>query len=53
MQLLLNFLGDTDGATAIEYSMIGAVISIVIIGGATVMGTSMNANFIAMGNAFK
>jgi pilus assembly protein Flp/PilA len=52
MQLLLNFLRDTKGATSIEYAMIGAVVSIVIIGGTTVMGTKMNANFSTMADAF-
>jgi pilus assembly protein Flp/PilA len=52
MQLLLSFLRDTNGATAIEYSMIGAVVSIVIIGGTQVMGTKMNANFSSLADAF-
>ena len=45
MTLMTRFLNDQSGATAIEYALIAALVSITIIGGATIMGTSINANF--------
>jgi pilus assembly protein Flp/PilA len=45
MQSILRFLRDTRGATAIEYSLIGVVVSIALIGGARVMGVNMNSLF--------
>lgn len=53
MDVLKKFLRDERGATAIEYSMIGAIVSIVIIGGAVIMGSKMNANLSTMGSALQ
>jgi pilus assembly protein Flp/PilA len=36
------------GATAIEYGLIAALIAVVIIGGATTVGTNVNATFDAV-----
>jgi pilus assembly protein Flp/PilA len=36
-----SFLGNEDGATAIEYGLIAALIAIVIVGGITVLRVSM------------
>lgn len=44
-KLILRFLNDETGATAIEYGLIAALISVVIIGGATAVGTSLDATF--------
>jgi pilus assembly protein Flp/PilA len=37
-----RFLNDESGATATEYALLVALIAAVIIGGATVLGTSVN-----------
>lgn len=42
---LRKFLRDESGATAIEYGLIAACISIAIIAAATAVGTSLNATF--------
>jgi pilus assembly protein Flp/PilA len=42
---VMNFLRDEEGATAIEYGLIAALISIMIIGGATLVGQTLDANF--------
>lgn len=49
LQRLRKFLNDTGGATAIEYALIGSLISIVIVGAASQIGTSsiMNMDLIA------
>jgi pilus assembly protein Flp/PilA len=38
-------LRDSGGATAVEYAMVAALISIAIIGGATLVGQAMAAKF--------
>ncbi len=40
-----SFLYDESGATAIEYGLIGTLISIAIIVGATSLGSTLNAKF--------
>jgi pilus assembly protein Flp/PilA len=44
-QLTQNFLDDEQGATAIEYGLLAALISVVIITAATAVGTNLNAIF--------
>ena len=46
MRKLRAFLRDTCGATSIEYAMIAAVISIVIVAGASTIGSRLNAKFL-------
>lgn len=43
--LLVQFAGDESGVTAIEYGLIAALISVVIIGAAGVVGTNLAAVF--------
>ncbi len=43
--LLKRFKSDESGATAIEYGLIAALIGVVIIGGARMVGTSLDATF--------
>ena len=45
------FKSDESGATAIEYGLIAAGIAIVIIGGLTLVGTSLTAMFTTISNA--
>ncbi|HEX7968709.1 MAG TPA: Flp family type IVb pilin [Stellaceae bacterium] len=40
-----NFLRDESGATAIEYGLIAALISVVIIGAVTLVGTNLSTTF--------
>jgi pilus assembly protein Flp/PilA len=40
-----RFLKDESGATAIEYGLIAALIAVVIIGGLTAVGTTLNTTF--------
>ena len=51
--MLKQFWNDESGATAIEYGLIAALISIAIIGGARTLGTNIGATFTNDGNAIK
>ena len=44
-----RFVKDESGATAIEYGLIAALIAVVIITGATALGTALNAKFTTIG----
>ena len=50
-KLVLRFLKDNSGATAIEYGLIAALISVVIIGTVTTVGGNLSAVFGAVGTA--
>jgi len=43
--MICKFLKNDDGATAIEYGLIAALIAVVIITGVTAVGTTMSATF--------
>jgi pilus assembly protein Flp/PilA len=43
-----GFASDPSGATAIEYTLIGMLIGLVIIAALTTMGTEVNAMFAAV-----
>ncbi|MEM7728869.1 MAG: Flp family type IVb pilin [Pseudomonadota bacterium] len=43
--LIKNFVADESGATAIEYGLIAALISVALIAGATSVGNSVNSKF--------
>jgi pilus assembly protein Flp/PilA len=45
MKLLARFVKNESGATAIEYGLIAALISVAIIGGATAVGGGVNNTF--------
>lgn len=45
MSLIKRFIVDEDGATAIEYGLIAALISVVIITSVTAIGTKLNTAF--------
>ncbi len=45
MQTLRRFVSDESGATAIEYGLIAALISVVIIGVLQLMGERLNTKF--------
>jgi pilus assembly protein Flp/PilA len=42
MTKLVEYLGDESGASAAEYALILALVAIAIIGGLTVLGTTIN-----------
>jgi pilus assembly protein Flp/PilA len=43
-----QFIRDEEGVTAIEYGLIAALVAVVIIAGATLLGTNLNALFNAI-----
>lgn len=45
MKLVARFMKDESGATAIEYGLIAALISVAIIGGASALGTNIGTTF--------
>jgi pilus assembly protein Flp/PilA len=53
MLLLSKFLADETGATAIEYGLIAAGISIAIVTVVVTVGTNLNATFTTIANAVK
>ena len=53
MNMFKNFLADESGATAIEYGLIAAGISIAIITVVGTLGTKLNAIFTTVQTALK
>jgi len=51
MRLLMRFLRDETGATAIEYGLIAAGISLAIISVVNGMGAKLNTKFTSVSNA--
>lgn len=47
--LFARFIKDESGATAIEYGLIAALISVAIIGAATTLGGSISTTFTNLG----
>ena len=50
MRQMRHFLFSREGATAVEYAMIAALVSVVIITGAASLGAAMNAKFQMVGD---
>lgn len=50
-QFMKRFAQDESGATAIEYGLIAALIAVVIIAGATTVGTSLRTKFNSISSA--
>lgn len=44
-KIFARFIKDESGATAIEYGLIAALISVALIGGASLLGTNINDTF--------
>lgn len=42
---LRNLIADESGATAIEYGLIAALVSVVLVGALTTLGTNLNTTF--------
>ena len=51
MTNLKRFLKNEDGATAIEYGLIAALIGVAIITAVGLVGTSLNTTFTSVSNA--
>lgn len=49
VQFIGNFIREEDGAAAIEYGLIAALIAVAIIVGATLLGTNLNTLFNNLG----
>jgi len=43
--MIQRFIRDEEGATAIEYGLIAALIAVVIIGAITTLGTNLSTTF--------
>jgi pilus assembly protein Flp/PilA len=52
-RLLTNFLADESGATAIEYAIIAAGISIVIVASVNGIGTKLTSTFTTVSTSLK
>jgi pilus assembly protein Flp/PilA len=50
MSIVKRFLKNESGATAVEYGLIAALIAVVIIAGATALGSALNAKFTSIGS---
>jgi pilus assembly protein Flp/PilA len=48
-KIFARLMKDESGATAIEYGLIAALISVALITGATALGNSLNNTFTALG----
>jgi pilus assembly protein Flp/PilA len=53
MKILARFAKDESGATAIEYGLIAACISVAIIAVVQGVGTKLNSTFTSVQNALK
>jgi len=51
MEKVIRFFKDEEGATAIEYGLIAALIAVVIIGSVGLTGTAVDATFAAVAAA--
>ena len=52
MDRIKKFLKDESATTAIEYAFIATLVSIALIGGATIIGTSLNGTFTGVSGNF-
>ena len=51
--LLMSFVKNESGATAIEYGLIAALIAVVIIGAVQVVGTKLSTTFTTVSSSIK
>lgn len=50
--IISSMLNSEKGATALEYAVIGSLVSIIIVGGVATMGSKLNAMFHSVSLAF-
>jgi len=48
-----KFIANRDGATAIEYGLIAALIAVVIIGALTTVGSNLNTDFTSVATSLR
>jgi pilus assembly protein Flp/PilA len=53
MSLLIQFLTDEDGVTAIEYALLASLIAVFIIVAVQYLGTQVGTVFTEVGNSLK
>ena len=53
MKTIARFFANEDGATAIEYGLIAALIAVVVIGAVTAVGTNLSSTFTNVSTAVK
>lgn len=53
MKTMIRLLKNEEGATAIEYGLIAALISVVIIGAVTTVGENLNATFQSVADSLR
>ncbi len=53
MTILKRFIANESGATAIEYGLIAGLISVVIIGAVTALGTKVGKQFNTIANSLQ
>jgi pilus assembly protein Flp/PilA len=53
VRLVIRLSRNDSGATAIEYALIAGFVSIAIVAGATVIGTTLDASFLAVAAGLK
>lgn len=51
MKKLIKFFKDEEGATAVEYGLMLALIAIVILAAVTILGTNVSTKFSQVGSA--
>ncbi len=52
-KIFKNFIANEDGATAIEYGLIAALIAVVIITALTTIGTNLNTTFSSVATSLR
>ena len=52
-KFVARFMKDESGATAIEYGLIAALISVVIVGALTTIGSNLNTKFTSVGTSLR
>ena len=52
-KMLETFVRDENGATAIEYGLIAALIAVAIIGGVTAVGSNLSSTFTGIASNLK
>ncbi len=48
MTMIRRFVRDARGASSIEYALIAVFVSVLVVGGATAIGTKLSARFAAV-----
>lgn len=51
MEKILRFFKEEEGATAVEYGLLAALIAVVIIGAVQLLGGNLNTTFTTIANA--